>query len=294
MKSGVRYINLLGVFLISWFSAGATTDTLQLAKSADSLFRLEHYYEAGNFYQKASYYCVSQKNKISFLLQKVNCLKQQGLFSDAEAIIASVNTDLPDTLLNELLSQGALCSYLGSQYVKAESYLVTLDYKLSDRRLMNSNLVLYSLVLNEQARWAEAKEKLKSYINNNPLFDSVIKVAYVDEINILYNSGRFPKLKNPKKAKTMSHIIPGLGQMYAGYFGEGLSSLALNTITLAGAAVGIYFQYYFTSIVLGNYFFAKFYLGNVSRAEFLANKRNYLRINKFNSELKPKILKLYQ
>ena len=288
MKSDRRFTCLWIVFLISRLLA-ANNDTLQLSRKADSLFGIGHYYEAGNYYQKAAWYS-SGKNKITLLLKKVDCLKQEGKFAEAEQLISRNSTDLSDSLLHDLLKQGALCAYLAGDCPKAESYLVTLGYRLLDKKLMEDTGILYALVLNEEGRWSEAKEKLLAQINYGAPFDSVAQRRWVAAVEDLYAEKNYPHLKNPRKARILSHFIPGAGQMYAGKFWEGAGSLGLNLVILGAAAAGVYYHYYFSSLVLGNFFFGKFYLGNIERAEFLVNQRNYLLKKKFNSGLKSGIL----
>lgn len=287
-----RYIELLCVCLISVICSRANNDTLTLVRRADSLFLLNQFYEAGNYYQKAYYYSNSSVNKINLVLKKIDCLKQQGDFSRAEEIISKVKVDaLNDTLLCNLFVQGALCSYLASDYAKAESYFVKLDYKLENKNLMFKNLPLYALVLNELMRWDEARSKVLEYINGNVNFSDTYKQSYTITVDSIYSKKFRPHLKKVEKARLLSQFVPGLGQMYSGYALEGVSSLLLNVMALGATAVGIYFQYYVTGLVIGNYFFGKFYMGNISRAEFLCAKRNYLKLNNYNQSLKTIILR---
>jgi tetratricopeptide (TPR) repeat protein len=282
------------VFLIDYGRLQAVTDTLLLKRQADSLYATGNYYAAGNFYQKASFYSLSDRNRIDLLLKKINCLKQEGKFSEAEELVSGTNIELSDSLLSLFFSQGAVCSYLSGDYKKAESYLTQLEYRLSGKTLLKNHLVLLALILNEQTRWDEAKSRLIEYVNYRTSLDSSMRKDCLEKIDQLYLSKNYPHLKNAHKARVFSHIIPGWGQIYAGAVSEGLFSFVLNAVMLGATAAGIYFQYYITSVVAGNFLFGKFYLGNVNRAEFLVNKRNYIKINRFNQRIKPEILLLYK
>jgi tetratricopeptide (TPR) repeat protein len=294
MKLRTAYISLLFVFLIDYCRLPAVTDTLLLKRQADSLYAKGDYYAAGNFYQKASFYSLFYKNRIALLLKKVDCLKQEGRFSEAEELISRTGTELSDSLLSCLFSQGALCSYLAGDYKKAESYILQLEYRLSDKTLLKNHLVLLALILNEQARWNEARYRLIEYISYLASSDSLMRKDDLEKIDHLYFSKNYPHLKNPHRARVFSHIIPGWGQIYAGAVSEGIFSFMINAALLSATVVGIYFHYYITSIVAGNFLFGKFYLGNVNRAEFLVNKRNYIKANRFNQHLKEEILLLYK
>jgi tetratricopeptide (TPR) repeat protein len=294
MKLRAAYIGLLCAFLINCGKLPAVIDTLLLKRQADSLYAKGDYYAAGNFYQKASFYSLSYRNQIDLLLKKINCLKQESKFSEAEELISRTGTEFPDSLLSCLFSQGALCSYLAGDYKKAESYITQLEYRLSDKALLKEHLVLLALILNEQARWNEARSRLIEYVSYRTFPDSLTRKDYLEKIDQMYLSKNYPHLKNAHKARVFSHIVPGWGQIYAGAVREGISSFVLNAVILAATVTGIYFQYYITSIVAGNFLFGKFYLGNVNRAEFLVNKRNYIKTNRFNQQLKPQILLLYK
>jgi TM2 domain-containing membrane protein YozV len=286
MKSKVRCISLLGVFFINLCRAGIGSDTLLLIKKADSLFRAQQYYEAGNYYQKAYFYSQASENKITCILNKIACLKQQARFNEVDNIVGSIKVDnLNDSLLTELLGQGALCCYLANDFKKAESYLVKLEYNLANKSNLVQKNLLYSLVLNELQRWDEAKSKLKDYVTM-VVKDNTVKNTYVLQIDSLYHKKNHPKLKKPETAQLLSHLFPGLGQLYAGAPLEGLSSLALNAFALSITGAAIYYKYYFSGLIAGDFLFGKLYFGGANRANFLAKKKNYQRINKYNNSIK--------
>ena len=286
MKLKVRYISLLGVFFINLCRAGIGSDTLLLIKKADSLFNAQQFYQAGNYYQKAYYYSQSSENKITCILNKIACLKQQAHFNEVDNIVSSIKLDnLSDSLLTELLGQGALCCYLANDFNKAESYLVKLEYNLGNKARLTQKNLLYSLILNELQRWDEAKNKLKDYVNK-VVADSTVKINYFTQIDSMYHKKNYPKLKKPERAQLLSYIFPGLGQLYAGAPLEGLSSLALNAFALSITGGAIYYKYYFSGLIAGEFLFGKLYSGGANRANFLAKKKNYERINKYNNSIK--------
>ena len=286
VKLKARYISLSGAFLISVLIARCNSDTLSLLVKADSLFHKGYYYEAGNYYQKAYFYSNSIKNKTNLILKKIACLKQLRQFKEVDNIVSKMLLDnLSDSLLLNFLSEAALCSYLANDYNKAESYLIQLEYRLMNKDLLTNTYFIYSLILNEQQRWQEAKEKLKMFVIMFKT-DNVLKNKLLVQIDSAYHPKNYPKLKKPVKAKILSSILPGLGQMYSGAVMEGIGSLALNVFALSVTGAGIYFKYYITGIVTGNFLFGKLYLGGGRRAEFLVLKKNYQRLNKFNNGLK--------
>jgi hypothetical protein len=115
-----------------------------------------------------------------------------------------------------------------------------------------------------------------------------------NEISALYESDKIPRLKNIEYAKKLSMFLPGMGQLYCGYFWEGSLSLGLQIIGLGLTGLSIYHRYYFTGSTLAFGIFQKFYAGGLNRTEFLARKRNYTSVRAFNDSRKDFILNLLE
>jgi len=83
-----------------------------------------------------------------------------------------------------------------------------------------------------------------------------------------------PRIRNPKTARIWSMIIPGAGQIYAGYPVQGLINTAIHLTLIGGAAFGFYQGCYFTAWLAGLGLLQKFYYGGVRRAEELCRIKN--------------------
>ena len=105
------------------------------------------------------------------------------------------------------------------------------------------------------------------------------------EVETLYRSKRLPHLKSPKRATILSIFLPGLGQTYAGYPGEGIISLSLNVAALGILVFGAVNAYYISGYVVGAGFLQNFYNGGQKRAAILANKHNYRVTREFNDSI---------
>jgi tetratricopeptide (TPR) repeat protein len=180
----------------------------------------------------------------------------------------------------------ALCAYLGSDFASAESHLLQLVAFGRDTVRISRSYPLYALVLNELGKYDDAEKYLKKYVSS----DHVSKDSLLTTIGKEYAADKRPKYKRLKKAKVMSYIVPGLGQMYAGFYGEGITAMACNVIFIGLTGVGIYYKYYITSILYSYTIFSKFYTGNITRVEFLVNKRNYLMQKEYNQRLKKLVM----
>lgn len=289
MRSWQAYTFLLFVFL-SKLTAYSISDTLQLKKIADSLFLNKKYYEASIFYQKLDFFSQGENSKNRAKLLAANCCKQDKNYLNGIAQLNSISTDgASDSIIFEVKYQSALMSYLNNDFTQAESFLEQLNYLVKDSSYITNSLMLHAFVLNEQYKWLQAKEKLNKlnqslHLNNVEVYNFNKKI-----IDSIYGSKNIPKLKDVEKAGHISTFFPGFGQCYAGYYGEGISSFFAITVIAGAMVVGIIYQYYFTSIFVGNLLIGKFYLGGIKRAEFLAEKYNYLHSKKYNQALKDQV-----
>lgn len=257
---------------------------------ADSLFLLGKYYPAALEYERAAYLSPTNSIRTLALLKKAECFKQTRDFLESEkATERIVYSNLNDTLIAEARYQSALCSYLAGNFVNAENHLLQMKAFIRDSSLTVNSLPLYALVLNELQRWPEAKEMALESIRNSRLSVEE-KDTLLKEINELYVTENYPRMKNLLKAQKMSAFLPGLGQLYAGYFWEGAASSFLNIASAGFIVYSIYTKLYFTGIITGSGIFSKFYLGGSNRLEYLVGKRNYKVLRSYNDQLKNVIL----
>lgn len=81
-----------------------------------------------------------------------------------------------------------------------------------------------------------------------------------------YSKRNIPKLKKVATAERLSRFIPGLGQTWLGYPGEGGLSFLMNATALGLGIYGVISGYTITAYFLGTGFLQKFYFGGHSIA----------------------------
>jgi len=217
------------------------------------------------------------------LVGKAECLKRMGLYADAEACMKRLLPDgLPDSLSYTVYYQTALCAYLASDFEYAQSQLLQLRAFVKDSALVRSALPLHALILNELQRWIEAEGVLLLYV----------KESTRDSVRELYNHHRIPRLKNSNKAVRLSTFLPGFGQAYLGYWGEGAVNASLQLGSLVFIGYNLWSAQYFTALTVGTGMLQKFYVGGIHRTEFLTKEKNYQLSRAFNDAAKMKILEL--
>lgn len=252
----------------------------------DSLFQQGEFEKAALVYERAAFETIDNDDKTIALIQKAKCLWKLERYKDASGVLDRIPLyTISDSLSFETQFASATTSYLAKDFIYAKSQLIQIESFVMDTQLINKTLFLHVLTLNELEEWEAAKAKAQQWIQSTNVTDS-IKRAVLIKIDSLYSEEGLPKLKNVEKAGTLSSIIPGSGQMYAGYFFEGAANVSLQLLGLGIVVGGILTQYYVAGFVVGLNIYQRFYMGGVKRAEFLARKTNYLRKQDFSQATK--------
>lgn len=229
------------------------------------------------------------KNKA--LLGKALVLKKKGDYLKAQRSLERINYSVFNDSLHFISRyETALCAYLEGNFYDAISQFEQLYFYSQDSALIIKTLPLQILVYNELQNWDHAWELLVLYSEKKALIDS--SQMLLNELITFYNKKNIPRLKNVNRAQLMSSFLPGSGQIYAGYVGEGLLNFTFIVATLGVAGYSFYLKYYFTGYFAGLALFQKFYLGSSKRVEYLVEKRNYINTRNFNEEVKMKLLKV--
>lgn len=215
------------------------------------------------------------------LLQKSLCYKSLGNHSLALKTLERANLFIKQDSINfSIRYEWVLNAYLSDNYPSALSQLVQIEYFFKNN-LYDKVLYLHILTLNELRRWEEAKEKYIEYENLNDIGLSA------DEA---YSFLKKTKIKNPVKAENISYFLPGVGQMYAGYFGKGLVSSLIQASLITFGAYSLYEGYFFTGALTGVGLFWAFYSGGTRHAKYLAEKKNEELTQKYNEPIRKALL----
>ncbi len=111
---------------------------------------------------------------------------------------------------------------------------------------------------------------LDNFIQQNPMDHSVVKAR--EAIGLLEQYQHL-SYKSTVLAGAMSALIPGSGHVYAGHYGDGITSLLLNGLFIAGTVVAIDQKNYAVAGVTG-LIGLPFYIGNIYGGVNAATKWN--------------------
>jgi tetratricopeptide (TPR) repeat protein len=284
---------LICIFHYGGFSA-INSGISGLEKKGDSLYKAGQFQLAGLYFEKVSFLAIENITKTTALIKKADCYLARKEFDNAQNVLSRIfYGELSDSLTFAARSKTALCAYLNSDFVLAESQIILAKGFIPDTSIYIKAYPLFALILNESQKWEEAKSVLKDYIKFKEKDPEMVS-KLCNEVNEMYETKKIPTLKNVEYAKKLSMLLPGSGQLYCGYFWEGTLSVGLQLVALGFTGLCIYNKYYFTGATLAFGLFQKFYGGGLNRTEFLAKKRNYTSIRTFNDSRKKFILNLLE
>ncbi|MBS1490144.1 MAG: hypothetical protein JSS93_06440 [Bacteroidetes bacterium] len=258
---------LICIFLCAPFFIKAQT------KLADSLFTAGQYLQARVEYERLLYLGLSSPNEL--LLKKSYCLKAQQQYEEAYHTLQRADFFKgSDSLQFKLYYESALNAYLSGKYDLCLNKIQEEYYYLPQIHSPFLEL-LEIMTLNQQQNISEANEKYNEFVIRHHLSTSSP-----------YTAKKFRKLKNPERAESMSHLLPGVGQLYAGFPGRGITSLAIQAGLVTFAGVSFLNGYYFSGAFTGVGLFYMFNNGGARHAHYLAEKKNREIITKLNNEIK--------
>jgi tetratricopeptide (TPR) repeat protein len=248
---------------------------------ADSLTEVGNFDLANLEYERIRFQYPESPEAFTAGIKKGLNQKAAGKYKEATHTFQLLFVDtLSEVKKFEVLYHKAVCSYLAGNLQETHRSLEHLNYWVKDSLLLIPTLPLQALLYAHCEYYPESAEKYeaaKKYFSRD---GGAFRVV---------SSERDLDLKNPEKARRLSLIFPGAGQVYAGYFWKGLSSLLIQTVW-AGYAVLSYSQgLYFTGTLSGVSLFLRFWTGGARLAEKLANQKNNSKkqkyLNIFETEL---------
>lgn len=292
MKS-IRQFWLICVSLLSvCFHRASAWNDKGLTDQADSLFKSGQFQKAAIAFERAGFETSDPVGRTFALLGKAECLKKMNKFFEAEETLLRVEySKNSDSISTRIRFQTALCGYLAGNFSNAESQIQQLFFFNRDSASTQFALPLYALILNEQSKWSEAYLKMRTFINLNEKSerrrDSIMVL-----LNHVFDEKFFPIEKSERRARRLSMIIPGAGQIYAGKWGEGFSSFGLNLTALAFVGLNFWNAYYITTFTVGTMGLQMVYAGGIERAELLTRQYNLQSKYNYNRELRDVILSI--
>jgi hypothetical protein len=182
--------------------------------------------------------------------------------------------------------------YEQSRMFAAYNYLHVSNYDTSFSilsGLSKTGLANESLINFEMAGCSLLKKDYKGFDTYIKSVDTTSYYLQKEAAQLIFFSNRMQehREKSPFLAATLSTLVPGLGKIYSGKTGEGISSL----LTVGGLGLVTWEQYRHNGLknyktIIAASLFSLFYIGNIYGSYFSV----IVSENEFNDEYKNKIL----
>jgi TM2 domain-containing membrane protein YozV len=294
MRELMRILWLICTFLCAGFLTDQGGVQAQLTTDPATLVAGGNYFAAGYAYEKQAWLATDNTEHAIALISRISCYFMENRFEDAYIASGRFRYEgLHDTLETKCRHVAAWTAFLSGKYSESISELKQLHFMVQDTNLTATSLFLMALSYNELRQWQEADSVLQLMVHRADITSS-IKDSLSRILHAQYDPRHIPKLKSRDKAELWSTFIPGSGQIYAGYVGEGVLNFSLQVASLAFIGYHIYIAHYLTAFTIGSGLFQHFYFGGVNRAGFLADKRNYTNLRAFNDPRKLMILQIQE
>lgn len=256
----------------------------EVTEKADSFYQVGAFRKAALLYEKAFFQRKDSLNNGRLLWKKAQCYKQMEAFEVAYKTLNRINSaNIPDSLKVKYREESILMPYLADNpsTAFAEYEEAKINLKAGELKKLG---YLRVLVLVEQQEWKRAKKAMKTYAERKPL------EMNIDSLFQGVTSGN--AFKKPNTGKTLSYILPGAGQIYAGHFWKGMASFGLTSGTAFLGVNRFLKGYYFSSLISGTGLFLRFYLGGKRHSQELIEKYNQKKAENFKNLIIQKIIKL--
>lgn len=162
-------------------------------------------------------------------------------------------------------------SYLGlNKPGKAESAFTRVVTACPDSEYGRRALLGTSLIRFDRNDSAGCRRQLERYLVEYPADDGAKPVR--DAITLL-DQNREPARKSPLAAGILSAVVPGSGHVYAGHYGDGITSFFLNGLFIAGTVMSVKQENYAVAGIVGT-IGLPFYIGSIYGAANAATKYN--------------------
>lgn len=250
-----------------------------ILKTADSLYSIAEYEQSGLAYEWIIYSGGESNRTEKAITGKVNSLKKLYQYNKAIEYIDKVNTTgLSDSTRTNLMYESLLLNYLQKNYEEVQSRFLLSRFMLKASAYYQDASLLYSLSHLKSGDWEKGIKSSEAYIQMAASTEE--REMLTLNFHELLDTLDVPKDKNPKTARILSMIIPGSGQIYAGYPIDGLTSFGLHALALGTAGLAFFQGLYITGWIGGFGVLQKLYFGGNHRAAHLAEQKN--RLNKEN------------
>ena len=257
-KKLLTYLAVTFSFLVS--NKGTAQTLEQTFDFAQQMKHEGNYETAIKYYQRVSYFggnyritdCYISTADCYFL---INDFRQAENFYEL-AYFSTENDSIKDLVL---LSRSAIFIY-EKKYLEALQELFNTS---DDKNILRTKNIYLATAYYGLNRFSESEDALLKIEN-----DSLVR----NNLHKLFSKAIRVQKRNPKTARILSMMLPGLGQFYSGDIRDGINSL-LITSAFMYLTLNTAIQYSLLEATSVLPWFSRYYMGGFKRAESIAVNR---------------------
>lgn len=185
-----------------------------------------------------------------------------------EAFRMAMQTAHTDSLRHRAELALAVTYIASENYSAAEIVLLKLEMSMPPKHVKERAAFLRALATMYAKKWEHAQKAFEAYFLHHP--DPGMQ-AKVD--SLLHETKNFHYV-SADSARQLSAIIPGLGQMYAGDWGNGLNALLLDGSMIGWMWYKVTHSYFGDAWTIYYFLFRRYYAGNMYNAQRIAEEHN--------------------
>jgi outer membrane protein assembly factor BamD (BamD/ComL family)/TM2 domain-containing membrane protein YozV len=237
----------------------------------DSFMAEREYYRAVTEYKKFLVLFPDSEQSDSVLFKIGRAYQGGDEFENAARSFAAIGERYPDSTYAPAAGyQAGLCYWRLNRLDEAAAAFtaVATHYPASGdapRALLETALVDF-----DRKDLPGSRRELERFLATYPQDQRAEKAR--DAITLLDRDQQLPR-KSPVVAGLLSAVVPGAGHIYAGHYGDGVTSFFLNGLFIAGTVVAIRQENYAVAGAVG-VVGLPFYIGNIYGAANAATKWN--------------------
>ena len=173
----------------------------------------------------------------------------------------AINFANNDSLLQEIKLTKATTYIAAGKFNQAQIDLIMLVYTSNNINVKNQAALLLTISAILQKDWLKTKNYLDQFhvFINNPKFAKEMTKILEDIIN--------NKKKSPVKAKWLSTLLPGLGQLYANDYRNALNAFFFNVINFSTTVFFLSLNDYSSAVMYFTFLTERYYSGNRYQAQ---------------------------
>lgn len=261
---------LIFIFKVGFGSAQSLDQTVSFA---DNLYENQAFESAVEAYKRVLFFDTSGLYNNVIFPKIADCSYITKKYEEAASYYElSYFTTENDTLRNNYLLKKVSCYLIMQQYDYAQIELFNLTDNINDDQKRESNQ-LEAIMLFAKNDFEESEKKFKSLSKDSTIVD-----------NLFRKNEKVSKI-SPRKARIMSIILPGLGQIYVGDYKNGINSFLLTaglfTLGVRSALVNGPLDAIISTIP----WFQRYYQGGFNKAEIIAKAKIQEKRYKIYNEL---------